>query len=75
MTATATEAPDAMAAVDKLTDDAIKAEIKKLNRMIASRQEDISELNHEIVQYQARRDQLIEAQIQRLKAQLTPTAE
>jgi hypothetical protein len=69
-TETAKEAPD----VARLTDRAIAVEIAKLGRMIGARQGDIDDLRHEIAELQAKRDGLIEAQVARLKAQLSTSA-
>jgi hypothetical protein len=68
MTATKEEVTPA---VEQVTDDAIKRECDKLSRMILKRQEDVCELRHEITVLESRRDELINVQIARLKAQMS----
>jgi hypothetical protein len=56
--------------VSELTDKAIEAEIRKLDRMIQSRNEDIAEIREEVGQFMRRRALLIEQKIERLQSQL-----
>lgn len=67
------EATEAATTVEKLTDDAIKNERAKLQRMIVKRIESRKKLDTEIVELQTRDTLLLTAQIERLTRQLPAT--
>lgn len=68
----AAEAPDTATAIDKLTDDALRNEVSKLTRMIGTRETARDTLDNEIGELRKRRDVFIQAQIDRLKDQMSP---
>lgn len=56
--------------VEKLTDDAIAKRIRAIDRLVAARKSNIDDLQAEIIGFQRERAVLIQAQIDRLQAQL-----
>lgn len=56
--------------ISELTDKAIEAEIRKLDRMIKSREDEQTAIEVEMHVFKRRRALLIEQKIERLRAQL-----
>lgn len=75
MTATKQETEQAVNRVEKLTDEAIAKRLSLIGRLIKTRAEKRDEIQAEIDGLVSEKSELIQLQIDRLKAQLEPAKE